>query len=227
MCTRQTLFPQQQLLPQHHYLLHYADLTWQFGPLIRFWTMRFESKHKFFEQCLKKSQNFKNVSKTLSERHQLLQAYLAGTSVINDQVRFENMHDLDLSVYSDAIKSVIEELDLNLTNACICQSVNMKGTEYRNGMFVVLEANDMGLVLAKIMMLLVLNASVAEIYFVVEAYQSERLVNMGIHCINAADNFLHMQCLRVDSFLDYYPLHKYDVGNLWLLPLHHAMPSVY
>ena len=71
---RARLFPDTSLRPKHHYLLHYAELIRQFGPLIWVWTLRFESKHKFFKYVISSSQNFINVSKTLSTRHQMLQA---------------------------------------------------------------------------------------------------------------------------------------------------------
>lgn len=41
---RKTLFPETNLKPKHHYLRHYPALILKFGPLIRLWTMRFESK---------------------------------------------------------------------------------------------------------------------------------------------------------------------------------------
>lgn len=69
--SRYTLFPSNNLIPKHHYLLHYADFILQLGPLIRLWTLRFESKHKYFKQCIHNLHNFKNVCKTASDRHQL------------------------------------------------------------------------------------------------------------------------------------------------------------
>lgn len=44
----QELFPNVKLLPKHHYLEHYPKLIQLFGPLVGFWTMRFEAKHSFF-----------------------------------------------------------------------------------------------------------------------------------------------------------------------------------
>lgn len=46
---RQEVFLHSNLRPKHHYLLHYADLSLQFGPLIQNWTMCFESKHSYFK----------------------------------------------------------------------------------------------------------------------------------------------------------------------------------
>jgi len=47
---RVRLFPMVALRPKHHYLLHYPWLITMFGPLIRVWTMRLESKHSFFKR---------------------------------------------------------------------------------------------------------------------------------------------------------------------------------
>jgi len=49
---RAHLFPMVALRPKHHYLLHYPWLIMQFGPLIRVWTMRLDSKHSFFQTLL-------------------------------------------------------------------------------------------------------------------------------------------------------------------------------
>jgi hypothetical protein len=46
---RAELFPDIPMTPKHHYLTHYGDLILCFGPLIRVWTLRFESKHSFFQ----------------------------------------------------------------------------------------------------------------------------------------------------------------------------------
>ncbi|CAM4563987.1 unnamed protein product [Leuciscus chuanchicus] len=73
---RKHIFPTYSLRPKHHYLSHYPELIIHFGPLIRLWTLRFESKHMYFKQCVRKLHNFKNLCFTLSERHQLLQAFL-------------------------------------------------------------------------------------------------------------------------------------------------------
>ena len=74
---RRQLFPNEPLKPKHHYLLHYPELIAHFGPLIRLWTLRFESKHTFFKRCARKLHNFKNICKTVTERNQLFQAYLS------------------------------------------------------------------------------------------------------------------------------------------------------
>ena len=49
--SRKCLFPETTLKPKHHFMRHYPVLILKFGPLIRVWTMRFESKHSYFKRC--------------------------------------------------------------------------------------------------------------------------------------------------------------------------------
>lgn len=77
MYFRKKLFPDHPLRPKHHYVSHHPELTVQFGPLIRLWTLGFKSKHTYFKQCSRKLHNLKNICYTLAESHQLFQAYLS------------------------------------------------------------------------------------------------------------------------------------------------------
>lgn len=72
--SRKGLFPESNLKPKHHYLRYYPAQIQKFGPLIRLWTMQFESKHAYFKRCARHLKNIKNICLTLSERHQMFQA---------------------------------------------------------------------------------------------------------------------------------------------------------
>ena len=52
-----------------------SSITCRFGPLIRYWCMRFESKHSYFKDLAHRVKCFKNIAKTMAERHQYLVAY--------------------------------------------------------------------------------------------------------------------------------------------------------
>lgn len=60
--SRKALFPETNLKPKHHYLRHYPALILKFGPLIRLWTMRFESKHSYFKRCARNSSDVAGLS---------------------------------------------------------------------------------------------------------------------------------------------------------------------
>ena len=50
---RKKLFTKIKLRPKHHYLTHYPELILQLGPLIKVFTLRFESKHTFFKRPMR------------------------------------------------------------------------------------------------------------------------------------------------------------------------------
>ena len=57
------------------------------GPLSHIWCMRFEAKHRFFKYLTKVLGNFKNVAKTLTNRHQRHMCYvLANPAFLVDTV---------------------------------------------------------------------------------------------------------------------------------------------
>lgn len=59
-----------KLTPKLHFLTHYPNLIRKMGPVIHTSTMRFEGKHKTFTDFAKKTNNFINITKTLTEKHQ-------------------------------------------------------------------------------------------------------------------------------------------------------------
>ena len=61
------LFPTINLLPKHHFIIHYPRIIRTVGPILHMWCMRYEAKHNFFKRQLK---SFKNITKTLARKHQ-------------------------------------------------------------------------------------------------------------------------------------------------------------
>ena len=55
--TRKALFPEINLRPKHYFLRHYPGLILKFGPLMRVWAMRFESK-QLLQKMYKASEEF-------------------------------------------------------------------------------------------------------------------------------------------------------------------------
>lgn len=61
------------ITPKQHYLVHIPMLIVMYGPPIRLWCTRYEAKHRFFKKIARLG-NFKNIAKSLCERHQCLHA---------------------------------------------------------------------------------------------------------------------------------------------------------
>uniref|UniRef100_A0A7E4UQL3 C2H2-type domain-containing protein n=1 Tax=Panagrellus redivivus TaxID=6233 RepID=A0A7E4UQL3_PANRE len=55
-----------------HYLLHYADVIRNHGPVVHHWCMRYEAKHKVFKQYARVNFNRQDLAMTLAKKHALL-----------------------------------------------------------------------------------------------------------------------------------------------------------
>lgn len=62
----------------------------RFGPLVRFWCMRFEGKHNYFKDLAHRLKCFKNVSKSMSHYHQRLVCYYVNSSNLSSPFVKEN-----------------------------------------------------------------------------------------------------------------------------------------
>lgn len=66
------LFPDNNITPKQHYMIHFSSQIEALGPLTRHMCMRFESKHRFFKKWSSKL-NFKNICKSLVDHNQVVE----------------------------------------------------------------------------------------------------------------------------------------------------------
>lgn len=135
--SRKSLFPESPLKPKHHYLRHYPALIFKFGPLIRLWTMRFESKHSYFKRCARHLKNFKNICLTLSERHQMFQAYRSAGPGCSQLLQVKDSCTFYPNLYSDTIKHAVREFSFSEIKTSVSTDIVYKGTSYKKGNFLV------------------------------------------------------------------------------------------
>lgn len=65
----QQLYPDENMIPKQHYMVHYPSQIERLGPLIHSWNMRQESKLSFVKRVSRRS-NYKNICKTVAKKHQ-------------------------------------------------------------------------------------------------------------------------------------------------------------
>lgn len=214
---RHTMFPDRRLKPKHHFLLHYPDLILHFGPLIRLWTLRFESKHSYFKQCARKLHNFKNLCSTLAERHQLLQAFLSTGQLFSPNIQVVGLaNNFDGRLFNDGVQQALRTMG-NRGNTTEVSAILYKNTKYCKGLVVVVDENDHGLIFGKIVLILICQSRV---HLIVEKHQSVPLVDLGVHCLTAE---AHYVCVDIDNLADYYPLPQYDFCGVSVVALHHSI----
>ncbi|RUM61852.1 MAG: hypothetical protein DSY59_01135, partial [Persephonella sp.] len=68
-------FGANNIIPKHHFLMHFPSMISKYGPLRNFWCMHFEEKHQYFKKLISNLRNFKNVTHTLAFRHQMKLAH--------------------------------------------------------------------------------------------------------------------------------------------------------
>lgn len=126
----QEFFPDFQLRPKHHFIEHFPHLIRCFGPLVHFWTMRFEGKHRFFKRVVHDTQNFKNVLKTSATRHQPMVAiYLSSPSFFKHHQQTSNV----TSVVVSTLPAIAMQYFKEKTQSSIYSTsrVNVDGTDFR------------------------------------------------------------------------------------------------
>lgn len=64
-----------KITPKFHFLTHAPTVIQNFGPCRETWCMRFEARHCWFGKIASRSNNYKNLAKTLAFRHQLKKCY--------------------------------------------------------------------------------------------------------------------------------------------------------
>jgi len=192
-------FQQEKLKPKHHFVSHYPLLTVKFGPLIRLWTLRFESKHSYFKSCIRAANNFKNVSFTLANKHQLLQAMYSAGSLFRQPVEVLGGIPFDHRMYSARINESLEPhphlMDSTLTQICECVTAN--GLYYSKSAFVGLSRNEEDEVqYGDIKLILVHNEF--DVYLICQLHNSQVLYDVGlVEVSNTADAIYVCKSLEI------------------------------
>jgi hypothetical protein len=215
-------FPESSLKPKHHFLTHYPQLTLACGPLIRLWTMRFESKHSYFKKCARSAQNFKNITKTLSVKHQFLQAMYSSGSLFKPSVEIQNGLPLHIELYDQRIRDAVEVYS-ELTDASrsqICERAVVDNIVYEKGMYVFLDREEGHPVCGEIMYI-ISHHSIGQFVLAIRR-KIQFLPDLGIYSIlqQGITNDL-WTCVPFNSLLDLLPLSSYNVSGQQFLVLHH------
>ena len=99
------LFPN-NLTPKFHFIVHYARLINENGPLRYFWCMRFEAKHLYFKKLASSIRRFKNIGYSLAKRHQLRQCWeMASSDFFNEKYETSTL----CSITFDSLTTNLQE----------------------------------------------------------------------------------------------------------------------
>nr|XP_054930443.1 uncharacterized protein LOC126537830 isoform X1 [Dermacentor andersoni] len=205
MTGRAHLFPYVAMKPKHHYLIHYPFLITQFGPLIKMWTMRCESKHSYFRKCARNCQNFRNLTHTLSERHQLYQAYKNTGAGIHGLV---NSSSFSSELCTPEIQKEVRDVIIEEGNIFSASQATIRGMLYKQDMLVVMRRTDGAPVFGEIRLIL---ASNGDHFFLLRTVHARYEPAMLFYSIISSDG--PFKCMKLESLLDWTPLVQYKLAR--------------
>lgn len=217
---RTAAFPEENLRPKHHYMLHYGSLTLKLGPLQHLWTMRFESKHSYFKRCIRYSQNFKNVCATLAERHQLLQSYFSGGELFPPEVETACGLPFHSNLFNADVMKCVEGLGFNDENTVVCASAIVRGSKFDIGYYVAF-SEVAGVSFGKILSIFLVNNHDA--HFLLECVTSKYLPDRHVYYLTRS-KCMSFQCISESELSHIGALHGYEYANGILITMKSALP---
>ena len=140
---RLKIFPNENITAKFHYLLHYPQLIFYFGPLIKVWTMRFEHKHQYLKRCVQRKKNFINATKTVSIHAQLAEAYFLSCTENEENISFEGVIKPYLTTsIEDEAALLIEGYFKDKTFLSIVNNVQCFGITYKKGHLLIIDEDE-------------------------------------------------------------------------------------
>lgn len=132
------LFPNEKLIPKHHFMCHYSYVIRQSGPLVSLWAMRYEGKHYYFSQLAGQIKNFRNICYSLTMRHQQYSSHAFKSFDINEGIRAEHIISAKLSQFFESFDLIEKLRSLDLFESCdgdtevlTANQVRYRGYDYR------------------------------------------------------------------------------------------------
>ena len=149
------LYPHKTLILKQHYMIHYPSQMETFGPLINSWTMRQESKLSFVKRVSHFS-NYKNVPKTIAQRHQFWLCYQMHYNpfMLTPQMETSPKHSSNtLSCEDNYTQCELKRIVPSLRDDSVLyhpEWVNLQSSHFHKGLYILVKYDIMTPVFGKI-----------------------------------------------------------------------------
>lgn len=122
------------ITPKLHLMLHYGPITRKLGPVVDMSTIRYEAKHQHFKKITRRTNNFRNINKTMATRHQQ-QACLQGFS-IRDEIEHTKKKHIHLNTLTEYKEYLVghEKFSADLMEI---DWLRFNGFEYRESILII------------------------------------------------------------------------------------------
>lgn len=139
------LFPDSNLTPKFHFMLHWPNIIEKTGPPVLLWSMRYESKHREMKSSANVVSSRINISKTLAIKNQLklCERFMSNRGfepkiITGKSFECSTLDDLDFDdIYRCLLSSKGYETQLTVTN-----SISILNTKYKTGDVIIISYED-------------------------------------------------------------------------------------
>ena len=201
---------------------HYGNAIRMFGPVMCYWTGRFESKHRVAKSTSESAKNVINVTKTIAERQQLRAASVFYNGMFNVS-RFSLPEAVTLKDDIKDDSTFHNELKAFMSNdSLISSEIFVNNQTYKNGDLLALDVeDDFNITVGLIKSILVKNNKV---YFVLKKYEC---VRKFLRYFESLKQYEHCIFKESSQLADFKPLIKRGTEGKFIFVLHHNISFVY
>lgn len=202
------LYPLRHLKPKHHFMTHYPRQIRMIGPLVRFWTMRFEAKHSFFKRLGHIVCNFRNILKTLSFRQQMYFCYnMIGAKDLVDRDTEVGPGSSTLVASLDNARALGAILHVHLLDEVyVAKWCVVHGKKYQKNMVVVTgKTEELEPIFQRIVYIICMDDSIRLVTEPFKLVRFDRHTHSYI--VQSAADEIAWNVTSVEGLLDYQPYH--------------------
>ncbi|XP_028403161.1 uncharacterized protein LOC114525900 [Dendronephthya gigantea] len=210
------LFPGRTLKPKHHFMTHYPEQMRLLGPLLHYWTMRFEAKHRFFKRLGHIVCNYRNILKTLCSRQQMYLCYniISGKDLVERDVEI-GPGSIEIVASLERAEFLSRTLGIRLfEEVYVAKWSIVHGIKYCKNLLVVTGKSDYLPVFQKIIYVMVTENS--SVKLITEEWLTIRYDRHTHTYVIHQPHATSWSMVSVDNLYDYYPYHaskSYNEGD--------------
>lgn len=200
------------LRPKHHYVSHIPLHIEDFSPLKHVCTLRAESKHSFFKTVVKHGKNFVNVTKSLSEKHQLMESI---HFFDEDKVTiYQTSNNFD-----ELIDSEIQKFNNNHSRSIKFKvtKVSFRGINYEKNMCICIGVDEYGFFEVSRITLMLVDSEKENLYFVGNKFSIVENEELGIYEFSRINTCEKVSIFPYSSLLSPDPLSEAVISSTSIL----------
>ena len=133
---RINLYPHIPLRRKHHYALHYGQFVLKRGPVVRYHTLKCESKHGTFKKKARASKNYINPTLNLANHHQMNFAYML-TGPLQPEFEVSKSQPLKIETFIKPVEDLLTPLNFS-KDAEELKFVKIQNIQYKPSQYLIL-----------------------------------------------------------------------------------------